>query len=773
MRKLIAVFLLLALTLAGVSSISAAESFRTEANVMVEIPFQAKRVHADPFNEVTLDVIFIDPQGRELRVPAFWDGDKVWKVRYSSPVVGRHRFRSECSDARDKGLQGISGRVQVTAYSGQNPLYIHGPLQVSANHRFLEHRDGTPFFWLGDTWWMGLSHRMHWPEDFQKLAADRKEKGFNVIQIVAGLYPDMFPFDPRGANEAGYPWETNYSRIRPEYFDAADNRLRYLVDQGFTPCIVGAWGYFMPWMGVDKMKAHWRYLIARYGALPVVWCAAGEANLPWYLAKGFPYDDRKQVHDWTEVMRFMRATDPFHRPITIHPTGIGRLSARHATDDLALIDIDMLQTPHGQREAVAPTVSTVRESYADKPVMPVIDGEASYEMLGGTIASEWTRQMFWLCMMNGAAGHTYGANGIWQVNRRGDPHGPSPTAGSPPTGYGTIPWDDAMNLPASRQVGFGKKLLEEYPWQLFQPHPEWAEFAGKSWLNLDGRQRIRYPHGNPAQDALAAKRFFRRTFVLPEGKAVERARLRVSADDSFTAKLNGKELGSSSDWHISRQFGDIARQLKPGTNVIAIAAENLPASGPNPAGLIASLEIQFAGGELLKIVSDDNWRCAKEKAEGWDTAGFDDGAWTKALAIGRYGILPWGELNHAGDENHGPQSTGIPGVVRMIYVPKSEPIVARNLGRRARYAATYFDPVNGVKTVLGPVQADDAGLWTCPPPAGQDHDWVLILEEKTDKSASIREQKTSGSTAGATQEITLADDQLAWHFDWGNGRLQS
>ena len=35
--------------------------------------------------------------------------------------------------------------------------------------------------------------------------------------------------------------------------------------------------------------------------------------------------------------------------------------------------------------------------------------------------------MFWLCMMNGAAGHTYGANGIWQCNRKGQPHGASPT----------------------------------------------------------------------------------------------------------------------------------------------------------------------------------------------------------------------------------------------------------------------------------------------------------------------------------------------------------
>jgi len=70
------------------------------------------------------------------------------------------------------------------------------------------------------------------------------------------------------------------------------------------------------------------------------------------------------------------------------------------------------------------TVRTVRESYADHPVMPVINGEAAYEMLHDKLPTKWTRQMFWLCMTNGAAGHTYGANGIWQVNRRGQPHGP-------------------------------------------------------------------------------------------------------------------------------------------------------------------------------------------------------------------------------------------------------------------------------------------------------------------------------------------------------------
>src|SRR5258706_72960 len=273
----------------------AGAQLRTQANVPLEISFTAQRPHADPFNEVTLDVTFTDPRGATRKAPAFWAGGDKWRARYASPLVGGHQWRSECSDAKDAGLHGLEGTVEIAAFTGDNPLFRHGPIRVAPDKRHLEHADGVPFLWLGDTWWMGLCHRLHWPEEFRQLAADRKGKGFNVIQIVAGLYPDMFPFDPRGANEACYPWETNYTTIRPEYFDAADQRLQYLVDQGFTPCLVGAWGDFMPWIGVEKMKKHWRYLIARYGEWPVVWCAAGEANLPWYLAKGFPYDDRGQV----------------------------------------------------------------------------------------------------------------------------------------------------------------------------------------------------------------------------------------------------------------------------------------------------------------------------------------------------------------------------------------------------------------------------------------------------------------------------------------------
>ena len=113
---------------------------------------------------------------------------------------------------------------------------------------------------------MGLCQRLRWPGEFRVLAADRVRKGFTVVQIVAGLYPDMPQFDPRGANEAGYPWEKDYARINPAYFDMADLRIQYLVAQGIVPCVVGAWGYYLPLLGLDRMKQHWRNLVARWGA---------------------------------------------------------------------------------------------------------------------------------------------------------------------------------------------------------------------------------------------------------------------------------------------------------------------------------------------------------------------------------------------------------------------------------------------------------------------------------------------------------------------------
>src|SRR3954463_8803036 len=105
-----------------------------EANVMIELSFTASNTHDDPFNTVSLDVVFTTPNNKTLRVPAFWAGGDKWKVRYAAPIVGTHHFISECSDAQDKGLHHVAGSVRINAYKGDNPFYKHGPIQIAADH---------------------------------------------------------------------------------------------------------------------------------------------------------------------------------------------------------------------------------------------------------------------------------------------------------------------------------------------------------------------------------------------------------------------------------------------------------------------------------------------------------------------------------------------------------------------------------------------------------------------------------------------------------------
>ena len=272
----------------------------------------------------------------------------------------------------------------------------------------------------------------------------------------------------RGENEAGLPWDEDFSRINPAYFDLADLRIHHLVASGLLPCVVACWGYFLVAMGAERMKRHWRHLVARYGTYPVAWCLAGEASMPFYLSEDREREQKAQISGWTEMAAYLKDIDPFHHPITIHPSE----GSRTEVDDVTDLDFVMLQTGHVERLALPNTLRLVSGERAATPTMPVIDGEVCYEGIADASRQEVQRYLFWMCMLSGAAGHSYGANGVWQVNGRDEPYGRSPGGQS----WGDTPWQDAAQLPGSRQLGFSKRLLERYRWWLFEPHPEWVKY---------------------------------------------------------------------------------------------------------------------------------------------------------------------------------------------------------------------------------------------------------------------------------------------------------
>lgn len=474
MSRLSANLICLISVLVGASTIADASAPATQER-MVEWTFESRKIYPDPFNDVDVDVIFTRGE-KTWRVPAFWRGGQRWTVRFAPPAPGDYAYRLQSTDAGNPDLNGHQGQTKVMGYSGSSEPLRHGMLRASPTRRYFEYADGTPFYWLGDTWWTGLSDRLSW-EGFQKLTADRRSKGFTLVQTFVGLVPieELAPSDPGFCNEGGCVWEKDFARINPKYFDYADRRIEHLLEAGIVPALFGAWTTALEQMGVDRMKKHWRYVIARYGAYPVFWVAGGEVVDPPPGAIGKVESTRlsKTPGGWTEVVRYIRATDPYHHPLSVHEDYWPKNA--YPVQDETLTDFDCLQPSHFGWASIATAVAQLNMHYARTSIRkPVVQCEIGYEGLGNYHLQDFQRAAFWLTMLNGAAGHTYGAIGTWE----------SYSADKP---FQRMKWslttsEEGMVLPGSYEVGIGAKLLKRYPWWQFEPHPEWAAPRGITML---------------------------------------------------------------------------------------------------------------------------------------------------------------------------------------------------------------------------------------------------------------------------------------------------
>jgi hypothetical protein len=156
-------------------------------------------------------------------------------------------------------------------------------------------------------------------------------------------------------------------------------------------------------------------------------------------------------------------------------------------------------------------------------------------------------------------------------------------------------------------------------------------------------QWIWFDEGNPAASAPVGKRFFRRMVALPEGRKINSARISLTADNSFDLFVNGKPVGSGDNFNKVAEF-DIAPLLKPGTNVLAIVAEN-GGTNPNPASLIVAVEVRLDDGETIRLNTDREWLAATNIGAGWRTQISPEATWKSARELGAWGMPPWGKVS--------------------------------------------------------------------------------------------------------------------------------
>ena len=124
-----------------------------------------------------------------------------------------------------------------------------------------------------------------------------------------------------------------------------------------------------------------------------------------------------------------------------------------------------------------------------------------------------------------------------------------------------------------------------------------------------------------------------RSFEIPPGAKVATARMRISVDNGYRLMLDGRELGTGSDWRSVTEY-DISQLLKPGRHVVAVEGFN----DNREAGMQFGLKIELKDGRLIEIFSDRKWRVVPDGEQGWENKHEASPNWSRAVTVGE--LLP-------------------------------------------------------------------------------------------------------------------------------------
>ncbi|MBN1673155.1 MAG: DUF4038 domain-containing protein [Kiritimatiellae bacterium] len=445
-----------------------------------------------------------------LDLAGYWDGGKIWTVRFAPTVPGIWRWNARSADA---GLNGRRGTIECAPATesdiARNANY-RGHIGLSANGRYFQYADGTPFFLLANTVWAvntarcGLGSNGDGP--FHTLLNDCRAKRFTAIlmQCMRGFGDTTT--EPAGQrNEGGYPFaDDDVRKLNPAYFQWLDRRMRAIWDAGMILAVPPTWwgktgNCFFSHDWAKRISVH---LARRCGAYNAIWSVSGEYS-------GAMRDCGWTKADIDDLGRTVRADNPYGHPLSIHPGGGGQSpppyayagptpsslpDGNHASPTHKVqssrpfhvsgwLDHNWLQTGHAP-DRLHNVVGRIGENRALAPTRPVFLSEAFYEGNQGA-SSYQVRWQAWCAFLEGAAGYGYGAFGLWQFFDPDDPEGETGKNVRAP-----LRWREAMALEGSGMMRHVRAFFERCEWWRLEPH--------RNWLTVDGR-----PNGLPTADDIS------------------------------------------------------------------------------------------------------------------------------------------------------------------------------------------------------------------------------------------------------------------------------
>jgi hypothetical protein len=280
-----------------------------------DFAFRGEARAANPFL-VEFSAMVRGPDGTEMVVPGFYDGDGTWKVRVSPTVEGRWSIVTRSDQPS------LDGQRAAFICSGRAEGEVRGALRVdSENPRHFVWEDGSRFFLMGYEcdWLWALDMTSPETPVLDAFLDKLVDHGFNYIILNAYAHDTGWRSGTTGPDDYGppplYAWggtneEPDHSRLDLDYWQHYDRVIEAMHRRGIVAHImIKVYNKRVRWPTLRSVQddLYFRWLIARYAAYPnVIWDYSKEAHLQKDL-------DYKRFR-----LGFLQQHDPYQRLRTIH-----------------------------------------------------------------------------------------------------------------------------------------------------------------------------------------------------------------------------------------------------------------------------------------------------------------------------------------------------------------------------------------------------------------------------------------------------------------------
>ena len=292
----------------------------------IELTVAMEAEYTNPYDarQVALDAVFTRPDGLEMNVPGYWDGERAWKIQFTPSAEGTWIYAVSVRDDRGISLPAI-GEFNVSSSDLHGWIVPGNSFHADYSGHYLVLHDGTPFY--------GVGHAEALDILIDGFDTDEGVRLFDHLKAAKENFVVWWPlYSNSPVNSSFDEYSLGNMKVIDMVVEDAEKEGIYLIftiwdhpqlrDDNHPSWDTGNWNrngfsklssleeFFVSEESWAWQENLYRYIIARWGYSPAIgmWQTASEINGTNALDQTDPWHEK--------VNAYFAANDPYRHPTT-------------------------------------------------------------------------------------------------------------------------------------------------------------------------------------------------------------------------------------------------------------------------------------------------------------------------------------------------------------------------------------------------------------------------------------------------------------------------